>query len=267
MKKTLESFIDPANIPKKYGGQLEFEFGDMPKLDPHLKSVLEWQNGNTDFPHGPMYWVNDKGHKETGKVEGTKIKALAVGSEGKKERNEEVCVVTTTYTEAMNGHAIKEPESEKVNQIPASRPDFLTVPGGIENVDTEPSSPVAPSMATTEAESELEEEKLLLPEGETPVIQDGEVVPASRPEPVSFVTATEGVKTLSLDAKSGNVPNGSIVKNGEVKVPHLTDTAHLLDPNLNLGEGELKTEDASKHVAEPEKAVGAGGEGADKAHA
>ncbi|KUJ06861.1 CRAL/TRIO domain-containing protein, partial [Mollisia scopiformis] len=94
MKKTLESFIEPANIPKKYGGQLEFEFGDMPKLDPHLASVTEWQNGNTDFPHGPMYWVDGKGEKEIGEVKSDKIKALAVGTRDKKERKEDICIVT-----------------------------------------------------------------------------------------------------------------------------------------------------------------------------
>lgn len=257
MKKTLESFIDPANIPKKYGGQLEFEFGDMPVLDPHLKSVLEWENGNKDFPHGPLFWINGNGQKELGEVKSEKIRAVAAGTrDGGKERKEEICVVTTLHAEAKaNGHA-GQTESEKVNEIVPTRPEFLTVPTGLED-ETEPPSTGASSVATTEADSEKH------------AVQDGEVVSVSRPEPVSFVTATEGEHKLDLNEKAGNVPNGSAVANGEAKGPHTTNTANLLDPNLHVGEGEMKTEDATKHVTEKdasESAVGAGAEAADKAH-
>jgi hypothetical protein len=262
MKKTLESFIDPANIPKKYGGQLDFHFGDMPVLDPHLQSVLEWENGNKDFPHGPMYWIDGKGQKEIGEVESAKIRAIAAGTrDGGKERKEEICIVTTIHSEEkVNGNA-GQSESEKVNEIVPTRPELLTVPTGLEDAETEPPSTGAPSVATTEAESELEKEKH--------AVQDGEVVPASRPEPVSFVTAMEGVHKLDLNEKPGNVANGIAFTNGEAKGPHMTNTANLLDPNLHVGEGALKTEDASKHVTEKgasESAVGAGAEAADKAH-
>ncbi|KAK9366599.1 CRAL-TRIO domain-containing protein [Lipomyces kononenkoae] len=83
MKATLELFIDPANIPKKYGGELDFEFGQMPILDPGLKDLLRWEGTYKDFPSGPIYW----------KDEGDHIEAIAVGSVGSKEREEVICKV------------------------------------------------------------------------------------------------------------------------------------------------------------------------------
>ncbi|KAF2224406.1 CRAL-TRIO domain-containing protein [Elsinoe ampelina] len=58
---TLEEFIDRANIPKKYGGELEFEFGDLPNVEPGIDSNLKWINPSTDknrntFPTGPIRW-------------------------------------------------------------------------------------------------------------------------------------------------------------------------------------------------------------------
>jgi hypothetical protein len=196
-KKTLESFIDPANIPTKYGGQLEFNFGDMPVLDPAYKDVLAFENGNTDFPHGPMYWI----HGENGK----EMEALAVGSVDEKERREKVCVVKKLLGddedpvggENMNGHA---------------KPTYDTLGEDLHTVPT-----AAPSVATTEAEANANVTVTAPPqaehkkeEGPTPVaVQEGELIPASRPEPVNFVTASEKLGTLSLNEKTGNIPNGT----------------------------------------------------------
>ncbi|KAK9234522.1 CRAL/TRIO domain-containing protein [Lipomyces kononenkoae] len=83
MKATLELFIDPANIPKKYGGELDFEFGQTPVLDPGLKDALQWEGSYKDFPPGPIYWKDKDDH----------IEAIAVGSVGSKERDEIICTV------------------------------------------------------------------------------------------------------------------------------------------------------------------------------
>lgn len=40
VKPTLSAFIDVANIPKKYGGELDFECGMLPVLDPAVLRVL-----------------------------------------------------------------------------------------------------------------------------------------------------------------------------------------------------------------------------------
>ena len=197
MKKTLEAFIDPVNIPSKYGGQLDFHFGDKgPVLDPAYKEVLSFEDGITDFPGGPMYWINRKDKQE--------IVGVAVGSVGEKERNQKVCVVKKLLGDdedmvgagVMNGHA-------KSGQDTLGE-DLVMAPTA------------APSVANAEAETNTNvivtapaEQAPAAEPATAMVVQDGESVPASRPEPVSFVTASEGLNTLSLSEKSGNVPNGT----------------------------------------------------------
>lgn len=118
VQKTLTSFIDPANIPKKYGGELDFTFGDMPIPDPAWKDVIKWEGDFTDFPGGPLYWIHG---------DDDKMQALAVGSTpDQHQRKQGVCIVTKVPVpeeedKATNGHAVagtdsKEPVPE--NGIP-----------------------------------------------------------------------------------------------------------------------------------------------------
>lgn len=236
MKATLESFIDPKNIPQKYGGQLDFHFGDMPVLDPHLENVLKWEGDNKDFPHGPMYWIDKT-------KDGKEIKALAVGSVNGKERQEDVCTVTK---------ALKDDEDLKGanGKLSIIRPELLRAPTAAPSEAEELENPIT---ATEKEESKIEDVPV--------VVQEGELVPATRPEPVSYVTAAQGIETLSLNEKSGNLENGS--------APHVTHTANLLDPSVKL-DGAVETEDAHKHHEASNKsghAVGGGVEEADSAHA
>ncbi len=229
---TLESFIDPVNIPKKYGGKLDYKFGDDPALDPALEKVIQWEGDRKDFPRGPMYWIN-KGNM----IAGHDMEALAAGTEGGKERREKVCRITTTYPEpvtqaapVMNGHAVKA--------------DYLTAPTEVDLPSTIHSQappilrePSNPKEGTAEAELEAE----------NAVVQEGKLIPASRPEPVTFVTASESVETLN--EKTENLAlNGSA--NGNGKAPHKTAIANLLDPSLNIekekGVEAIGAEDANQ---------------------
>lgn len=235
MKATLESFIDPKNIPQKYGGQLEFQFGDMPVLDPHLENVLKWEGDNKDFPHGPMFWIDKT-------KDGKEIKALAVGSVNGTERREGVCTVTK---------ALKDDEDLKGANGSASaiRPELLRAPTAAPSEAEEPEKP------RKVIEEELKAEDVPV------VVQEGELVPATRPEPVSFVTASQDIETLSLNEKSGNLERSN--------APHVTHTANLLDPNLKL-DGAADSEDGHKHHEASDKsnpAVGGGVQEADSAHA
>ncbi|KAH9879841.1 hypothetical protein J1614_001865 [Plenodomus biglobosus] len=59
--QTLSQYIDHDNIPKKYGGGLDFEWGSMPNLEPAIEKQMRWenpstQNGRNTFPIGPMKW-------------------------------------------------------------------------------------------------------------------------------------------------------------------------------------------------------------------
>ncbi|KAL2165030.1 hypothetical protein VTH06DRAFT_326 [Thermothelomyces fergusii] len=85
VKSTLEEFIEPRNIPKQYGGELDFEFFSRPNVDPNIREVITWENGYTDFPEGPAYWVPVDG--------GRRLACLAVGSKNGKQRRERVCTI------------------------------------------------------------------------------------------------------------------------------------------------------------------------------
>lgn len=83
MKSTLEQYIDLDNIPKKYGGNLNWEFGDLPFLDPGIVKSLKWeesneQKGHKTIPIGPIKWKYD---------DNGDLAATAIGSEHGKPRN------------------------------------------------------------------------------------------------------------------------------------------------------------------------------------
>ncbi len=200
---TLESFIDPANIPKKYGGQLDYTCGDNPVLDPAMAKVLTF---------------------------------------------EEICTISTQYPATateINGHA----EPVLVRKELLTAPTETDLPSTIDEEAL--SSQTEPAKASDDAYTEG---------NEAPIVQEGKLIPASRPEPVTFVTATEGVDTL-------NEKTGNLALNGNG--PHQARCANQLDPNLATN-GDVATENAHQHhsagdVTDP--AVGGGVEEADAAHA
>ena len=239
MKKTLESFIDPVNIPKKYGGQLDFNFGDMPLLDPELKKIVTWEGGNTDFPHGPLYWVHNKEKPE--------IMAIARGSINEKERNEEVCVVKKLLgddedkdTRLGNGNAASGLEDRA--------PDTVVIPAPLPQPESvilnAPTAAPSPNASTVNLAAPAIREPLPAKE-EPKVIQAGEVIPESRPQLESFVTAQEGINQLTLAETTGNVANGSAA-------PHVTAIANKIDPAVNA-DNSKDLEDAHVHQEEGNK--------------
>ncbi|EGO59634.1 hypothetical protein NEUTE1DRAFT_145598 [Neurospora tetrasperma FGSC 2508] len=116
VKATLEEFIDPKNIPKQYGGELDFTWGDQPKTDPYIKETVKWENGLKDFPEGPKYW------RPT--ADGTRVECVAVGSEGGKQRMlsvgtlERVCNVKKVdgdaLAEGVKGLSVGDAEKNEV---------------------------------------------------------------------------------------------------------------------------------------------------------
>lgn len=174
MKKTLESFIEPQNIPKKYGGELDFEFGYAgPTLDPILEKYLEWKTEKKEFPMGPLYWRNAEkdGHGI--------LELVASGSENNGvQRHSVIAVLHTPNTEkdllnmeprttesTLNGSAT---ESSHVIQVSEKAP-IIDV--------SEPSESTEPYSS------------VVLPDE----VEQGMLVPADRPRLDTFVTASEGL--------------------------------------------------------------------------
>ncbi|KAH9897279.1 CRAL-TRIO domain-containing protein [Xylariomycetidae sp. FL2044] len=85
----LTSFMDMKDIPKKYGGDLEWNFFDEPAWDEEIKRICQWENGHTEFPPGPVYWqpIDD----------GKRLECLAVGTKGGTDRRERVCTITKAF--------------------------------------------------------------------------------------------------------------------------------------------------------------------------
>jgi hypothetical protein len=82
----LSESYDPIDIPRKYGGQFDFDFGMPPDLDREIKDMITWlpsESGASEeeLPIGPMRWVHGADGKRT---------AVAVGKVGGKERRKDV---------------------------------------------------------------------------------------------------------------------------------------------------------------------------------
>ncbi|OAA59964.1 Cellular retinaldehyde-binding protein [Cordyceps fumosorosea ARSEF 2679] len=60
----LEEVADGGSIPKMYGGDLDWTFGDAPVIDPYLKDVISWDGEQSSFPLAPLVWepVEGKGY-------------------------------------------------------------------------------------------------------------------------------------------------------------------------------------------------------------
>ncbi|EHL00215.1 putative SEC14 cytosolic factor [Glarea lozoyensis 74030] len=211
VKKTLESFIDPVNIPKKYGGQLDFEFGHQPVLDPHLNSVCQWEGKHTNFPEGPIHWEH---------VGEDKIKAVARGTlpGSHAQRNEEVCTVTRKLPD----------EPQPVESQPI-RPDMLSAPTETEIPTTsvpatETAAPVAAPTTETSAPAPVAPVAVAKDEvSEGTAVEAGQIVSDSRPAPQTFVTASEGLPKVGDLSISEKVPETG---------NHSTRAGALLDPTL-----------------------------------
>ncbi|GKT61772.1 sec14 cytosolic factor [Colletotrichum tofieldiae] len=86
---TLEQFIEPRNIPKQYGGELDFNFGDQPTVDPAWEGVVQWENGHSSFKSRPAVW------RET--EDGTRVECIGIGSVNGVEQKELICSVPKTW--------------------------------------------------------------------------------------------------------------------------------------------------------------------------
>lgn len=54
----LEQVIDIDNIPKVYGGNLDWHFGDMPNIDPAIREAYGYEP--QQWPAGPVYVQGDE---------------------------------------------------------------------------------------------------------------------------------------------------------------------------------------------------------------
>ncbi|RMZ04662.1 hypothetical protein D0862_05217 [Hortaea werneckii] len=124
MRSTLEQYVDLDNLPKKYGGNLDWEFGDMPALDPGIVKALDWkqtieQKGHKTLPIGPIRWEYEDGNGKKGD-----LVAKAIGTEkGKPRRN----VIAGLHPEAGLARLALSPGRQSV---PGNKSQSLSNGGG-----------------------------------------------------------------------------------------------------------------------------------------
>ena len=134
--RTLSKYIDQENIPKKYGGTLDYDFGQLPTIDPAYADRLEWKEPKAEgrvrrWPHGPLAWQ----HRKDGGMD-----LLAVGSVKGKTRREVIATLKPEDpAEKVNGQAPvtqTEPakEEEVAEALKATTPPPATGPGEPETV-------------------------------------------------------------------------------------------------------------------------------------
>ncbi|EMD00286.1 hypothetical protein BAUCODRAFT_62741 [Baudoinia panamericana UAMH 10762] len=149
MFETLSKYVDVDNIPKKYGGRLDWQFGDRPFLEPAIADNLRWkedvrEKGHRTLPKGPVRWqYDDKGD----------LVATAIGTEHGKRR---ALVIAGLHPEAGVARLALSPGRVNANpQVgslhassqPSSRTGAYTVP--YTDIDQDIASPPTDSRQGT----------------------------------------------------------------------------------------------------------------------
>ncbi len=81
----MKELIDVANIPKRFGGELDHEHGSDIVLDPAISEILTWMPAaDATLPLGPMKWIKGR--------DGSRI-AVAVGNKGGQARHDKIAIL------------------------------------------------------------------------------------------------------------------------------------------------------------------------------
>lgn len=81
----MKEYMDIANIPKRFGGELDHEHGSEILLDPAINEALTWlPAANASLPSGPIKWVEGK--------EGSRV-AITAGKEGGTARRDRIAIL------------------------------------------------------------------------------------------------------------------------------------------------------------------------------
>lgn len=80
----MQSLIDMSNIPKRFGGDFDYEQGMAIDLDAPTREVLSWLPPHKELPLGPLKWTEDgKGG----------VSIVTVGKSDGKLRNERIATL------------------------------------------------------------------------------------------------------------------------------------------------------------------------------
>lgn len=248
VKPTLTKFFDPDSIPRLYGGNLDWEFGQTPNLDDDTRQLL---GGFPDeWVRGPMIW------------DGTK--ATALGSVKGKARHEVVAVAPEGFEPhvlksvggvSANGHAAK-PNGVVPTSADIPPPAYIQAPE--QDKDAHEEEELAPASVTADSASAREplkeEEKGLNATAESPAlpkVEDAQAT-ATATAPTTAELALSSAPTTNGSADKSNPPTTPEIsipelekhQNGELPSP--TEPAFMTplespgDPKAVVASGILK---------------------------
>lgn len=133
VKPTLTSFMDPSSIPKQYGGELDWKWGDMPYLDEPARELvypLETPpaEGETrpGFTKGPLLFKGDE-IEILGKVDGKSRHSIIPVP--KKAAS------TEAETEARNGAPKAAPTEQNTNGADSAEASTSAAESGPEDIE------------------------------------------------------------------------------------------------------------------------------------
>ena len=142
VKPTLEKFMEPKDIPKKYGGQLEWDWGQLPNLDDDTRAALE-EDGKKGWIAGPALWLNSQ--------------RVTVGSEnGKLRRPDSEIAKMKPVVYAADGtevpvHAEATPAAMRNGSVKASNGAALAPPAPMQRLSSQHAATAAQAATSNAA--------------------------------------------------------------------------------------------------------------------
>ncbi|KAL3440693.1 CRAL-TRIO domain-containing protein [Aspergillus insuetus] len=103
---TLSKYIEPENIPRRFGGDFDWSHGMPVDLDAGIRGALTWR-GEQKLPQGPIKWELDKSGRRAavavGSVDGTvrADKVAVLGDEVEQEKKIEPEIMQTVEAAAQ----------------------------------------------------------------------------------------------------------------------------------------------------------------------
>lgn len=213
VKPTLMKYIDEENIPKRYGGTLNWDYGDPVSLDADSQQLL----GIDHLPRGPVRFSVKDGFKlvGSGRTDPELEEAKRV-QEHVKEEMEAHPVVTATVLAASTGQIVSE--------------------GAISNVANGVAEQPAPTSVQKEQAEEMPSEATSPASSEPAPAQTPASIPASAPAPSpSMPNTTEDSATPikpvpvavaeTIGAADPPISNGAATKSAEGHEHSIADAA------------------------------------------
>jgi CRAL/TRIO domain len=194
VKSRLSEFIHPDDFPKKYGGNLDWEFGMTPHLDQAALAAVE-KNGSRGWIEGPCLWEQNQ--------------RVAVGTVGGKPRRpskvEPIPVPAQAENKVEQAHPATTEPAEPM-QTPAEAPAPALTPAEPEATDSSNPPSMAHSGSTVSTFAGTQPDALAatptdgtakVTENGAPVVVNGAVLNAgdAKPPMERFVTAFEDLHT------------------------------------------------------------------------